>query len=171
MSTESCPVGAVLVVDRRGTVVFAAAQAQILVADYIGPLTDNRLPAALVDWLTGPLDDAWAPFVVERDSRRLVLRMLVTTDAEEIVVAMEEQHGPRNAELSRRGLTRRESEILWWVTEGKTNREIAIILGRSARTVQIHLNNVYRKLGVETRTAAAMLALRASLVRDTASVA
>jgi DNA-binding CsgD family transcriptional regulator len=171
MSIESCPVGAVLVVDRRGIVKFAAAQARLLLTDYVAPLTDNRLPGPVLDWLTGPLDDAWAPFVVERNARRLVLRMLVTTDAEDIVVAMEEQHGPRNPELSRRGLTPRESEVLWWVTEGKTNREIAIILGRSARTIQIHLNNVYRKLGVETRTAAAMLALRASLVRDTTSVA
>jgi DNA-binding CsgD family transcriptional regulator len=170
MRTEGCPSGAVLVVDRRGTVKFAAAHARMLLSEYLGPLTDNRLPAALVDWLTGPRNDAWAPFVVQRDDHRLVLRVLVAADAEETVVAMEQQHGPRNHELCRRGLTPRESEILWWVTEGKTNREIAIILGRSARTVQIHLNNVYRKLGVETRTAAAMLALRASLVRDPAPV-
>ena len=58
--------------------------------------------------------------------------------------------------------------MLWWVVEGKTNREIGMILGRSARTIQIHLNNVYRKLGVETRTAAAALVLRTSLARDLA---
>ena len=74
---------------------------------------------------------------------------------------------PRRAPLAefvrRYGLTRRESEVLSWVVEGKTNRETAIILGLSARTVQIHLKNVYRKLGVETRTAAAALVLRGSL--------
>ena len=170
MRNAGSRIGAVLIVDRRGAVKFAAEHARALLAEYVGPLTDHRLPAPLVDWLNAPLDDAWGPFVVQSDTRRLVLRVLVAADAEETVVALEEQQGPRNSELRRHGLTPRESEVLWWVTEGKTNREIAIILGRSARTVQIHMNNVYRKLGVETRTAAAMLALRASLVRDAPAV-
>ncbi len=88
------------------------------------------------------------------------------SDADEIVLLVQEQRHPLDQPLRRHGLTPREHEVLWWVTEGKTNPEIGIILGRSARTVQIHLNRVYRKLGVETRTAAAALALRASLVAD-----
>jgi len=50
----------------------------------------------------------------------------------------------------------REQEILHWVREGKRDPEIAIILGISPRTVHHHMANIYRKLGVETRTAAAM---------------
>jgi DNA-binding CsgD family transcriptional regulator len=53
-------------------------------------------------------------------------------------------------------LTAREREVLDWVAAGKTNRDIATILGASARTVEKHLERVYEKLGVETRTAAAM---------------
>lgn len=168
MKNESCAVGAVAVVGRRGTVTFASDHARALLTEYVGPLTDSRLPPSLIDWLGRAQQDWSGPFVAQRDRRRLVVRVLVSSDPEETVVAMEEQHGPRSEELRRRGLTPRESEVLWWVTEGKTNREIGIILGRSARTIQIHLNNIYRKLGVETRTAAAMLALRASLVRDAA---
>jgi len=56
-------------------------------------------------------------------------------------------------------LTDREREVLDWVVEGKTNPEIAIILDISARTVQKHLERVFQKLSVETRTAAAMRAV------------
>ena len=52
------------------------------------------------------------------------------------------------------GLTRHESEVLRWVAEGKSNPEIGIILGLSPRTVSKHLENIFQKLGVESRTAA-----------------
>jgi DNA-binding CsgD family transcriptional regulator len=52
------------------------------------------------------------------------------------------------------GLTRREGEILQWVARGKTNHEIAALLVVSEHTVRKHLENVYAKLGVHTRTAA-----------------
>jgi DNA-binding NarL/FixJ family response regulator len=66
---------------------------------------------------------------------------------------------PHLARLYRRTLNRlttRESEVLNWVAHGKTDAMIATILGTSTRTVQKHLQNVYAKLGVENRTAAAM---------------
>ncbi len=55
-------------------------------------------------------------------------------------------------------LTPREAEVLMWVAHGKTNRDIADILSMSPRTVNKHLEHIYQKLGVETRTAAASLA-------------
>ena len=56
-------------------------------------------------------------------------------------------------------LTAREAEVLYWVVKGKTNRDIGDILGTSPRTITKHLEHVFEKLGVETRTAAAALAL------------
>jgi DNA-binding NarL/FixJ family response regulator len=56
-------------------------------------------------------------------------------------------------------LTNREAEVLYWVVKGKTNRDIGDILGSSPATVKKHLERVYVKLGVETRNAAATLAL------------
>jgi DNA-binding CsgD family transcriptional regulator len=50
-------------------------------------------------------------------------------------------------------LTRRESEVMAWLRLGKTGVEIAIILGCATRTVEKHLANLYRKLGVKNRTA------------------
>jgi len=55
-------------------------------------------------------------------------------------------------------LTAREREVLRWVAAGKTDRDIGAILAISPRTVHKHLQHVYEKLGVETRTAAAMRA-------------
>ena len=56
-------------------------------------------------------------------------------------------------------LTIRESEVLLWITRGKTNREIGEILGASPRTINKHSENLYKKLSVENRTAAAAKAL------------
>ncbi|MGZ5203817.1 MAG: helix-turn-helix transcriptional regulator [Caldimonas sp.] len=55
-------------------------------------------------------------------------------------------------------LTPREREVIAWLARGKTDRDIAAILGCSHRTVQKHLQRSYEKLGVETRTAAVMRA-------------
>ena len=60
------------------------------------------------------------------------------------------------------GLTTREGEVLSWLSKGKTNRDIAQILGLSPRTVDKHLEQIYAKLGVENRTAAAAIATNAT---------
>ena len=55
------------------------------------------------------------------------------------------------------GLTAREAEVLRWVAEGKRNGEIAVILGVAPRTIHKHVEHLLSKLGVETRTAAAVM--------------
>ena len=61
---------------------------------------------------------------------------------------------PQGGELSLAPLSKREREVLHWVREGKRNREIATILGLSHLTVRRHIENIFQKLGVETRSAA-----------------
>ena len=56
-------------------------------------------------------------------------------------------------------LSKREKEILVFVRQGKMNKEIAALLGIQPRTVGKHLERVYKKLGVDNRTAAAMYRL------------
>ena len=73
-------------------------------------------------------------------------------------------HQPRTteatpAELEILGLTPREAEVLFWVARGKTNDEIATVLGIGLTTVKKHLESTYAKLGVENRTSAAAMAL------------
>jgi len=52
------------------------------------------------------------------------------------------------------GLSKREAEVLIWIAAGKTNRNTGVILGISERTVQKHLEHIYKKLGLENRFAA-----------------
>ena len=68
---------------------------------------------------------------------------------------------PESDRLLQASLTPRETEVLTWLARGKTNRDIAEILGMSHRTVNKHLEHIFEKLGVETRAAAAALATRA----------
>jgi DNA-binding NarL/FixJ family response regulator len=62
-----------------------------------------------------------------------------------------------------RALTRREAEVLRLVAAGKRNRDVAEELLLSERTIATHLDHIYTKLAVSTRTAAAVYALRRGL--------
>lgn len=66
---------------------------------------------------------------------------------------------PKPEQLEPLGLTPREAEVLFWVAQGKTNPEIATILGIGLTTVKKHLEATFAKLGVENRTSAAAMAL------------
>lgn len=79
----------------------------------------------------------------------------------EWLIVMEETSEASTVELlvSSFGLTQREAEVLHWVAQGKINRDIADILGASPATVKKHLERIHAKLGVETRTAAAAMAV------------
>ena len=63
---------------------------------------------------------------------------------------------------TRLGLTEREAEVLLWISYGKSNADISEVLAISPRTVQKHLERIYEKLGVETRAAAAAIAIRSA---------
>jgi DNA-binding NarL/FixJ family response regulator len=65
------------------------------------------------------------------------------------------------APLETLGLTPREAEVLLWVAQGKSNADVATILSLSEKTVKIHLSHIFEKLCVETRTAAARMAMEA----------
>lgn len=81
-------------------------------------------------------------------------------DTEQWVILLREESDAAQIEalMTIFKLTIRESEVLYWATKGKTSRDIGDILGTSPRTVNKHLEHVFVKLGVETRTAAAALA-------------
>lgn len=61
------------------------------------------------------------------------------------------------------GLTRREYEVLRIMAKGKTNQEIAVLLGISEKTVERHIQGVYSKLGVVSRVEAAVTFVRSGL--------
>ena len=77
-----------------------------------------------------------------------------------IVMQESSDESPHAALSAAFGLTAREAEVLYWVVQGKINRDIADILGASPATVKKHLERIHTKLGVETRTAAAAMAMQ-----------
>jgi DNA-binding NarL/FixJ family response regulator len=123
----------------------------------------DQLPAPLHTWL---LDAAAGrdvrPLSTARGARQLVATLQGRTVDEDWLVVLREVSDAATVEATMQafGLTLRESEVLYWVAKGKTNRDIGDILGSSPATVKKHLERIYEKLGVETRTAAAAMALQ-----------
>ena len=66
----------------------------------------------------------------------------------------------------RSSVTGREHEVLSWIAKGKANKDIAQILCISPRTVQKHLETIFKKLGVENRTCAALRYLEINEMRN-----
>jgi DNA-binding CsgD family transcriptional regulator len=66
-------------------------------------------------------------------------------------------------------LTPREAEVLLWISRGKSNHEIGVIVGAKTGTVCKHVEHIFSKLNVENRTSAALVALEASRWTEPAS--
>jgi DNA-binding NarL/FixJ family response regulator len=151
---------ALLISNRHGEVLFATRQAQLLLDTFFSSGPKHRLPPELQTWLTGP--DNHRPLKVEHKKRGEIEidHFALSTSGNLSLMRIEHRNGDRGPlALLALGLTAREAEVLYWITEGKTNPEIAIILDSSINTVKKHANNLFTKLGVETRTAAARTAL------------
>jgi len=123
----------------------------------------DQLPEDLQRWLRaqmerlglgGSLTGPSKPLVVKREAACLSIR-LIPDSPDDLLVLEEEDAKADHAAVEQLGLTPREAEVLHWVREGKTNKDIGTILRTSPRTVGKHLERVFAKLGVETRTAAA----------------
>lgn len=129
------------------------------------------VPASVLEWLRRHVKASQPPSVepsrlhIESGARRLTFRLHQQTGdsevADEWLIIMQEESDESVIEaigLSFK-LTARESQVLYWVIKGKINRDIADIVGASPATVKKHLEHVFAKLGVETRTAAASMAM------------
>jgi DNA-binding response OmpR family regulator len=145
-----------------------AATADIPVL-FMTALTDSEhvvkgFAAGGIDYVTKPIN---TEEVLARVASHLrTARILQTARAASQAQPLTLNDEPAYATLSARfQLTEREVEVLRWVACGKTNRDIGDILGLSPRTVNKHLEHVYVKLGVETRTAATSVALSAMAER------
>jgi DNA-binding NarL/FixJ family response regulator len=149
-----------------GKLVWQTPLARQLLQAYLGEPAPNALPPALAQWAAQQaqarrVGQSPHDFHLAQGPRRLTLTLHEDTGDGEWLVVMREASDAATVQAiaSAFRLTTRESEVLYWVVKGKTNRDIGDILGMSPRTVNKHLEHVFEKLGVETRTAAASLAL------------
>jgi len=168
--------------EHDGRCVWQTSLARVLMADYFsgGHFERGRLPPEMLAWLHREvlrrragaepatltvLPPATDPAAPKRGTRRLSFTLhAVDPDAlgeGQWLIVMREANDAAliDALIHQFKLTQREAEVLYWVVKGKTNADIGDILASSPRTVQKHLEHVFGKLGVETRTAAAAMAL------------
>jgi DNA-binding NarL/FixJ family response regulator len=162
-----------LAINREGRVMWATPQAQKLLVDSLNPAgsDDMVLPASLLQWLEqaqarGGSKTPIAASFPDRPELRLHYMGNVGPGEFLLRLAKDTSGSLPAAFTAELGLTTREGEVLSWLSKGKTNRDIAQILGLSPRTVDKHLEQIYAKLGVENRTAAAAIAANAAR-RDT----
>jgi CheY-like chemotaxis protein/DNA-binding CsgD family transcriptional regulator len=122
-------------------------------------------PPTIYDWVTAAYQEdrsgtSLEALTVIQSAKRLILSPADISSEEQWMIVLREESDAAQIEALMHifKLTKRESEVLYWTIKGKTSRDIGDILGSSPRTVNKHLEHVFVKLGVETRTAAASLA-------------
>ena len=157
----------IMVRARDGRLLWQTPLARTLLQNWFGP--GLQLPDAVLAWLqrqagsgaTGPS----GRFHLDQGARRLSFDVHQQVGESEgggdwLVVMREisDEAVIQTMALAFK-LTAREAEVLYWVVKGKINRDIADILGASPATIKKHLERVFAKLGVETRTSAAAMAI------------
>ncbi|MBL4767928.1 MAG: response regulator transcription factor [Rhodobacteraceae bacterium] len=157
-----------LATNANGEILWSTPQARKLIQGAYPNLRSSGVdfPKFVVKWL-GELSMS--------GPHRTSQLVLLSTDKRQLLVSYIGQNGPdefllrviedcflvtQNRLSDAFGLTMREAEVLAWIANGKTNRDIGAILDLSPRTINKHLERVHQKLGVETRTAAAAAAFQ-----------
>ena len=158
-----------LAVNAAGKIMWATPQAQKLLSDALSADGDDDvvLPDPVPHWLDqarkGKAGSKAAIMTALPGNEQLRLQYMGRLGSNEFLLRLAKDSGAETPSefSSELGLTAREGEVLSWLSKGKTNRDIAQILGLSPRTVDKHLEQIYSKLGVENRTAAAAIAVNA----------
>ena len=158
-----------LAVSRQGKIVWATPQAQRLLSENLTSGTGDEfmLSDPMLQWLAQMQKDkakSKTQTGAFPENEQLQLQYMGKLGANEFLLRLAKDSSADTpaAFSSELGLTTREGEVLSWLSKGKTNRDIAQILGLSPRTVDKHLEQIYAKLGVENRTAAAAMATNTS---------
>ncbi|OSQ50849.1 DNA-binding response regulator [Marivita geojedonensis] len=146
----------VLACDRNGKVLWGSQNALAVLRES-DAVFDSSWTAWVANCANRPVSSV-QPF----ETRELTFQFVGMTAAAEILIKpMRSMTDSKDSVLaSAFHLTPREAEVLYWLTLGKTNRDISIILGLSARTVNKHLEQVFQKMGIDNRTSAAVKADR-----------
>lgn len=99
---------------------------------------------------------------IEQPQGAIELVVVETLHSDEVLIQFTELDPKRDLLRLQSGLgiTQREAEVLLWVSYGKSNLDISDVLRISPRTVQKHLEHIYEKIGVETRSSAAAVAIK-----------
>ena len=150
-----------LAVDAEGNILWSTPNTHSLLAGFGADQQwiSSTLSTYIAPWLE---QGGKQPLRIEDLSQPLLIKTMDNQQADEWLLLIELANKPKEEDLLREKfeLTPRESEVLTWISRGKTNQELAMILDFSPRTVNKHLEQIFRKLGVENRTTAAAVSLK-----------
>ncbi|NBD16756.1 MAG: LuxR family transcriptional regulator [Cyanobacteria bacterium] len=160
----------VIVVTLTGEVQFITQRAEQLLSQYFDRHAPDSLPEPIEHWFQNQISlfasentvpSSCLSLHIEQAAKQLLIRLIAEPISGQYLLLLEEQKLPSFsiASLELIGLTKREAEILFWVAKDKSNAAIAKVLDCGQGTVRKHLEHIYEKLGVQTRTAAVMVAL------------
>jgi len=173
-----------LAVDAQGRIKWATPQAQRILTELAGGGAHDEvdgevspaaveLPPEVRTWLARLAPSASTAATAANDSVvavahefRIRFRLLSRVSDDETLLVIQQaapvevERGGIDKLQKHFGLTSREAEVLYWLSRGKSNRDIAEILGISYRTAHKHLEHVYSKIGVESRSGAAAASVR-----------
>ena len=141
-----------------------------LLSQYFPYYESHSLPESLQRWfkhrislLTSKrkLPFPYFPLHIEQPGKQLLIRLNANPIREQYLILLEEQElkSFSISSLELLGLTKREAEVLFWAAKDRSNTGIAKVLGCREGTVRKHFEHIHAKLGVQTRTAAVMIAL------------
>lgn len=157
----------IIALDSANRLVYASEFARTLCERYFAgeKLEASSLPETLDRWIRQTDADAAdrvgkfpKPLRIENHHGVLHIRLMDNGSTREKTILFEEKSFYSAKLFERLPLTPRETEILFWITQGKADAAVALLCGISRRTVEKHVENIYTKLGVETRTAAMLRA-------------
>ncbi len=160
----------IIIVTPQGHVQLITQKAEKLLSKYSLPNVPNSLPEPLQHCFKHQMslltfnDKVLSPCLmlhIEKAGKQLLIYLISDLIGEKYLILLEEQELPSFSisSLELLGLTKREAEVLFWIAKDKSNAAIAKVLGCSQGTVRKHLEHIHDKLGVQTRTAAVMVAL------------
>lgn len=155
--------------NRDGVTLWATPQAATLVEKFsdVDLNMAVQLPKYVTRWLNEQIQEQFSSasqlMLTNADNHQLLLSFIGQSGPDEYLLRVIENHFPsiHTRLIKVFGITAREAEVLTWIANGKSNTDIGVILALSPRTINKHLERIFKKLSVENRTAAAAMALNA----------
>ncbi len=158
-----------IILGAEGQIQSIASQAIIWLETYFSkPTTTRQLPDHLWSWVkhqiaclakTTDPSQACVPLRIQQAGRELTIRLAIEQIGARYLLLLSEQTLSSLNSLELLGLSQRETEVLGLVMQGKDNKSIASQLSIHSSTVNKHLENIYPKLGAQSRTEAIAQAL------------
>jgi DNA-binding CsgD family transcriptional regulator len=162
----------IILLSEQGEVEAMGERACQILRKYFLTSTMDVIPEILADWLQGgglshrgtaaftPPDE---PLEMEIKGRRLQVTAIPNPAGSGYILSLLEEH-TRSFSIDQiqhiLGLSKREAEVLFWIAQDRDNQEISELIDCSLSTVKKHIEKIYQKLGVKSRTAAAIHAFK-----------